>query len=325
VELLFSIVRQLKAAGRSVVFVSHRLDELFAVCDRVTVLRDGRTVKVSPIAQISKLELVTVMLGKELSAVHRERRQHRAADGGVPLLAVHEVQAPPRLRSASLAVHAGQTLGLAGLLGAGRTELMRALFGADTVQAGRIELEGRPLQLRSPADAIAQGIAYLSEDRKTEGIFPDLSVRENLTIVLLPRLARAGVVDRARQQQIVQRFIERLGIKAHDAEQPVRELSGGNQQKVLIARWLAMQPKLLMLDEPTRGVDVGAKADIARLAGELAEAGMGILLTTSELEELVALSDAAVVVREGRTVARLDGQGLDEAALMSAMAEGSAR
>jgi ribose transport system ATP-binding protein len=251
-------------------------------------------------------------------------RPPRAAAGAAPLLAVRDVAAPPRLRSASLEVHAGQTLGLAGLLGAGRTELMRALFGADPVRAGGIELEGRPLQLRSPADAIAQGIAYLSEDRKTEGIFPDLSVRENLTIVLLPRLAKAGVVDRAQQLAVVQRFIERLGIKASDAEQPIRELSGGNQQKVLIARWLAMQPRLLMLDEPTRGVDVGAKADIARLAGELAAAGMGILLTTSELEELVALSDAAVVVREGRTVARVEGERLDESALMSVMAEGGA-
>jgi monosaccharide-transporting ATPase len=176
----------------------------------------------------------------------------------------------------------------------------------------------------SPADAIARGIGYLSEDRKTEGIFADLSVRENITIALLPALARAGVIDRARQHEVVERFVAQLGIRTAHLDQPVRELSGGNQQKVLLARWLAMQPRVLMLDEPTRGVDVGAKADIARLIGELADGGMGLLLTASELEELVALSDAAVVVREGRTVARIDGGALDERTLMAAMAESDA-
>src|SRR5436309_6736925 len=321
VETLFSIVRRLKEAGRSVLFVSHRLDELFAVCDRVTVMRDGQTVLVSSMRDISRLELVTAMLGKELSAVHRERRRHAAAaDASAPLLAVRDLQAPPRLRHAGFALQAGHTLGLAGLPGAGRTELMRAIYGADPVRAGEIELDGQRVTFASPADAIARRIAYLSEDRKAEGIFADMSVRENVTLALLPALARAGVIDRQRQLEIVERYVARLGIKAAHVEQPVRELSGGNQQKVLLARWMAMQPRLLMLDEPTRGVDVGAKADIARLVGELSDAGMGILLTTSELEELVALSDAAVVVREGRTVARVEGDQLREDTLMAAMA-----
>ena len=263
------------------------------------------------------------MLGKELSAVHRERRRHApAADASAPLLAVRDLQAPPRLRHAGFALQAGHTLGLAGLLGAGRTELMRAIYGADPVRAGEIELDGQRVTFASPADAIARRIAYLSEDRKAEGIFADMSVRENVTLALLPALARAGVIDRQRQLEIVERYVARLGIKAAHVEQPVRELSGGNQQKVLLARWMAMQPRLLMLDEPTRGVDVGAKADIARLVGELSDAGMGILLTTSELEELVALSDAAVVVREGRTVARVEADELREDTLMAAMAEG---
>jgi galactofuranose transport system ATP-binding protein len=325
VEVLFSIVRRLKADGRAIVFVSHRLDELYAICDRVTVMRDGATVRVAAMGEIGKVELVGAMLGKELAAVHRRASgQHadvRSSEDRVPRLAVEGLSAPPRLQDASLQLHAGQTLGLAGLLGAGRTELMRAVFGADPLRAGRVLVDGQVQHHAHPSDAIANGLAYLSEDRKTEGIFPDLSVRENLTIAMLPALARAGVVDRAAQRAIVERFVARLGIKARDIEQPIRELSGGNQQKVLLARWIALEPRVLMLDEPTRGIDVGAKADIARLIQELAAAGMALLLTTSELEELVAISDAAVVVRDGRTVAHFDAEAMTEQALMSAMAD----
>ncbi|MDP9043296.1 MAG: ATP-binding cassette domain-containing protein, partial [Pseudomonadota bacterium] len=196
-----------------------------------------------------------------------------------------------------------------------------AIFGADPVASGEVRLAGDVQRYAQPADAIAQGVAYLSEDRKIEGIFADLSVRENLTIAMLPRLARAGVVDRRAQQLIVDRFIERLAIKTSGPEQAIRELSGGNQQKVLLARWIALQPRLLMLDEPTRGIDVGAKADVARLIQELAAAGMALLLTTSELEELVAMCDSAVVVRDGRTVASFEGAAIDETVLMAAMAD----
>ncbi len=322
VELLFSIVRRMKADGRAVIFVSHRLDELFEICDRVTVMRDGAMVRVARIAETRKIDLVTAMLGKELTAVHR-----RAADAAVveqrgpPLLRLESLRAPPRLREASLELHAGETLGVAGLLGAGRTELMRAVFGADPVRSGRVTLNGSVQRFTEPADAIAQGLAYLSEDRKTEGIFPDLSVRENLTMAMLPRLAKAGIVNRAAQRAVVELAVERMGIKTTGPEQPIRELSGGNQQKVLLARWIALRPRVLMLDEPTRGIDVGAKADIARLIEELSAAGMALLLTTSELEELVAMSDSAVVVRDGRTVARFDGAQLEEGALMAAMAD----
>ncbi|HLL19656.1 MAG TPA: sugar ABC transporter ATP-binding protein, partial [Rubrivivax sp.] len=321
VELLFSVVRKLRAEGRSVVFVSHRLDELFAVCDRLTVMRDGKTVRVAPISALSKLELVTAMLGKTLAAVHRDTAAAPpAAPGQTPLLEVSGLQAPPRLRHADLVLQSGQVLGLAGLLGAGRTELMRAVFAADPVAGGAMRMEGRHVQPQSPAQAMALGMAYLSEDRKAQGIFPNLSVRENISIAMLPRLARRGIVDRAQQQQLVQQFITRLGIKASTAEQPVRELSGGNQQKVLLARWIAMSPRVLLLDEPTRGIDVGAKADIARLVQELAASGVGVVLTSSELEELLALCGAAVVVREGRTVARLEGAAMTQAAVMAAMA-----
>ncbi|HLL13057.1 MAG TPA: sugar ABC transporter ATP-binding protein, partial [Rubrivivax sp.] len=293
VELLFSVVRKLKAEGRSVVFVSHRLDELFALCDRLTVMRDGKTVLVAPTSGLSKLELVTAMLGKTLAAVQREAASAPPAEPAAPLLQVDGLRAPPRLRHADLALLPGQVLGLAGLLGAGRTELMRAVFAADRVAGGEIRINGRAVQPQSPADAMALGMAYLSEDRKAEGIFPNLSVRENISIAMLPRLASRGIVDRAQQQQLVQRFIAQLGIKAANAEQPLRELSGGNQQKALLARWIALSPSVLLLDEPTRGIDVGAKADIARLVQQVAAGGMGVVLTSSELEELLALCSAA--------------------------------
>ncbi|HZF81642.1 MAG TPA: sugar ABC transporter ATP-binding protein [Rubrivivax sp.] len=320
VELLFSVVRKLRAEGRSVVFVSHRLDELFALCDRVTVMRDGKTVLVAPTSALSKLELVTAMLGKALAAAQREAASAPVAPPQAPLLQVSGLRAPPRLRHADLALQPGQVLGLAGLLGAGRTELMRAVFAADPVAGGEIRINGQAVQPQSPAQAMALGMAYLSEDRKAEGIFPNLSVRENISIVLLPRLARRGIVDRGRQQQLVQQFIAQLGIKASSAEQPLRELSGGNQQKALLARWIALAPSVLLLDEPTRGIDVGAKADIARLVHQLAAGVMGIVLTSSELEELLALCSGAVVVREGRTVAWLEGPAMTQGAVMAAMA-----
>lgn len=321
VELLFGVIRKLKADGRAVVFVSHRLDELYAVCDRVTVMCDGQTVHVSAMSELSRMDLVTTMLGKELAVA--QRKQAAAPTGPRPdLLEARKLEVAPRLRGISLAVQAGETVGLAGLLGSGRTETMRAVFGADSLNAGALMLDQAEVQFQSPAEAIAKGIAYLSEDRKLEGIFPDLSVRENLTIVLLPQLARWGVVDRKAQLRIVDDFIARLGIKTAGPEQPIRELSGGNQQKVLLARWLALSPRLLLLDEPTRGIDVGAKADIANLIHGLAAKGMGILMSASELEELVAMCDRVVVIRDGASIAQIDGSEVSEHAIMALIAEG---
>ena len=207
----------------------------------------------------------------------------------------------------SLEVHAGEAVGLAGLLGSGRTETMRLMFGADPLEHGSLSIGGEAVALKSPQDAIARGLAYLTEDRKAEGIVPELSVRDNLTLVCLRTLAKNGVVDVKKQQAIVDRFIASLGIKLRSPDQPIRELSGGNQQKVLLARWLAAEPSLLLLDEPTRGIDVGAKADVAKIVRELRDAGLAVLLSASELEELTAVADRAVVIRDGRTVAELNG------------------
>ena len=267
VATLFDVIRQLKADGVAVLFISHRLDELYAICDRVTIMRDGQTVDERPISAISQLELVARMLGKELGEVQRSGQTgfdlsaHQAAQ---TLLEAHDLRRGRALQGADVSVGAGEIVGLAGLLGAGRTEVARAIFGADPLESGEIRMAGQPAQFRAPSDAIRAGIGFCSEDRKAEGIIPFMSVRENLTLAALPTLARSGIVSRERQQQLVDRFIKRLGIKTSGPEQKVRELSGGNQQKVLLARWLCLNPKLLILDEPTRGIDVGARAKFSR-------------------------------------------------------------
>jgi galactofuranose transport system ATP-binding protein len=224
------------------------------------------------------------------------------------------------VRDARIEVKTNQIVGLAGLLGSGRTETARAIFGDDPADAGVIRLMGREVAPRAPSDAIALNVGYCSEDRKADGIVPDMSVRENLTLAILPRLTRMGIVDEARQRAIVDKFMQRLAIKAASAEQKVRELSGGNQQKVLLARWLCADPKLLILDEPTRGIDVGAKAEIQSLIRELADQGLGVLMISSELEEIIEGADRVFVLSDGRTVADLPHGEATAPAIMAAMA-----
>ncbi|SAL16024.1 ABC transporter [Caballeronia turbans] len=326
VELLFNVVRRLRDDGRAVTFVSHRLDELYALCDRVTVMRDGQTVAENSMQEMDKLKLVTTMLGRTLAAVVHEDsavKEANLAKRGPVVLSTQGLAAGAKVTDVSLDVHAGEAVGLAGLLGSGRTETMRLLFGADRPARGVLAVGGESAAFKSPKDAIARGIAYLTEDRKAEGIVPELSVRDNLTLVCLPALTKRGVVDVSKQREIVDGFVESLGIKLRSPDQPIRELSGGNQQKVLLARWLATHPRLLLLDEPTRGIDVGAKADVAKIVRELRDAGLAVLLSASELEELTAVADRAVVIRDGETVARLDGAQMNEASIMDAIAYGA--
>jgi len=217
----------------------------------------------------------------------------------------------------------GEIVGLAWLLGSARTETARILFGADAPSQGRMTLHGKRFVPRQPQDAIGAGIGFCTEDRKIEGIIPEMSVRENITLALLPALTRNGIVDEAAQARIVERFINRLGIRCSGPDQPIRQLSGGNQQKVLLARWLCMDPKLLILDEPTRGIDVGAKAEIQALIRELAREGLGVVMVSSEVEEIVEGSDRAYVMRDGRTVAELSGESLNERGVLAVMAHGA--
>jgi galactofuranose transport system ATP-binding protein len=324
VEVLFEVIRRLRADGVAVIFISHRLDELYQICNAVTVMRDGRTVLTARMTEIDKLQLVAAMLGRDLSAVreHATGFREKSGSAGSEVLVAEGLAVGRRVRDARVEVRAGEIVGLAGLLGSGRTEVARAVFGADRPDAGTVRLMGKAP--REPAEAIALGAGFCTEDRKVEGIVPDMSVRENLTLALLPRLTRAGIVDEARQKQIVDRFIARLDIKASSPEQKIRELSGGNQQKVLLARWLCTDPKLLILDEPTRGIDVGAKAEIQSLIRELAEQGLGVLMISSELEEIIEGADRVFVLSDGRTVADLSHAEVSEARIMGAMAHGAA-
>ena len=324
VAVLFDVIRQLKSEGVSVIFVSHKLDELYEVCDRVTIMRDGRTVRTAAMASISKLELVASMLGRDIAQVAKSATAFggRRAQIGDVVLAADQLSAGHKVHDISFSVRRGEIVGFAGLLGAGRTETARLVFGADPMRSGAISLDGQPLVPREPIDAIRAGIGFSPEDRKYEGIVPEMAVSENLTLALMPQLSKAGIFDEAKQRAIVEKFIKRLGIKCSGPDQKIRELSGGNQQKVLLARWLAMNPKLVILDEPTRGIDVGAKAEIQTLIKELADQGLAVLMISSELEEVLEGSDRVFVLREGRNVAEFPHTEASESAVMTAMAHG---
>ena len=253
-------------------------------------------------------------VGAETPAIEGILRS--AKTRGDALLSARGVSTGPRLTDFEMTLHAGEIVGLGGLLGAGRTEAARALFGVDALTAGTVAPAAA-----APAEAIGQGVGFLTEDRKVEGIVPDMSVRENMTMAILPRLTRAGQIDRAREREIVAHFIDALQIKTSGMEQPIRELSGGNQQKVLLARWLALDPKILILDEPTRGVDVGAKREIQAIIRDSVAKGVGVVLISSEFEELVEGADRIIVLNEGRIIAELHNPGITEDRLVRALAE----
>lgn len=331
VTILFDLIGRLKDGGTAIVYISHRFDELYAVCDGVTVLRDGKLVASRPLAGLKRLDLVCLMLGKSRESLSGGTTGFTVAEAAeVPargpnseasvLRAIH-LAGGARLRDVSLHVRRGEIVGLAGLLGSGRTETARAIFGDAPSESGTMRLGDIPFSPRSPRDAIRAGIGFLPEDRKAEGIIPELSVRDNLTLAALPLFTRFGVVSRRAQTAVVERFMLQLGIKATSLDQPIRELSGGNQQKVLLARWLCMEPRLLILDEPTRGIDIGAKGEIQRLINRLAASGLGVLMISSEVEELVEGSSRVVVLRDGRNATELDGAAISEHAIIHAMAE----
>ncbi|GAA5175890.1 sugar ABC transporter ATP-binding protein [Pseudonocardia eucalypti] len=325
VSTLFEVVRGLRERGIAIVFVSHRLAELYELCETVTVLRDGAVAHTGNLAGLSRLRLISLMLGRELEAVRHDGtttfhpEQH--AKPGEPLLRARGLTSRGTLGGVDLDVRAGEVVGLAGLLGSGRSETMTALAGVAGRDSGTVSLAGRELSAGAPA-AIRAGLVLVPEDRKAEGLVLNLSVRENIVLAALPRLSRFGVVSRARQDRVVDTFIRRLRIKVSGPDQPVSELSGGNQQKVMLARWLAMSPKVLLLDEPTRGIDVGAKAEVQTLIDELAADGLGILLVSSDLEELVEGAAKVVVMRDGTSVAELTGARVSVAGVMDAIAQG---
>ena len=323
VDTLFNVIKLLHDQDVSVVYVTHRLEELFRICDQVTVLRDGSVVHTGPIAGMTRSELVGHMLGRELTAVKARRAasQHEAVDER-SALRVTGLSRRHVLHDIDLAVRPGEVLGLGGLLGAGRTETARAIVGVDRSDAGEVRVEDTTIRTGSTAASVKVGLAMLPEDRRREGIIPDLSIRDNLVLAALPSLSRAGIVSDSRIDEIVATFMRRLGIKASGPQQKVKELSGGNQQKVMLARWLCIEPKVLILDEPTRGIDVGAKAEIRELINELAELGLALVFISSEVDEVAEESDDVVVLREGRVVDHLHGDAVTEDALVAVLAAG---
>ncbi|MGW4626523.1 sugar ABC transporter ATP-binding protein [Streptomyces rubiginosohelvolus] len=325
VETLFRVIENLRGQGIAVLYVSHRMDELYRICDRVTVLRDGRHIHTGELAPLERMQLVSMMLGRDMAEVRRDGLTGFAAEGHdaarTPVLTATGLDRRHQLHDISVELYAGEVLGLGGLLGSGRSETAKALTGALPLDGGEITVDGKRIGRPTPAAAIRAGISMLPEDRKAEGIVPGLSVRENIVLAAMPRLSKAGIVSRAKQDRIVDIFMKRLRIKASSPEQKVGELSGGNQQKVLLARWLCLEPKVLLLDEPTRGIDVGAKAEVQSLIDELAREGLAVLLISSDIEELIEGADRIVVLRGGAVAGELAGDEVDESRLLEVLAD----
>ncbi|MCC8251472.1 sugar ABC transporter ATP-binding protein [Saccharothrix luteola] len=308
---LFRIIRVLRDEGVAVLFVTHFLEQVYEISDRMTVLRNGRLVGEHMTASLSRIDLVSAMLGREMGVL--EEIERRSGTPGQSFLVAEGVGRKGSVAPFDLEVRSGEVVGLAGLLGSGRTEVARLLFGADKADSGRILVNGKPLKLTGPRAAIEVGIAFSSEDRKAEGIVADLSVRDNLILAMQAARGWARPVPRKLADELVAKYIELLDIRPADPDRAVGNLSGGNQQKVLLARWLVTEPKLLILDEPTRGIDVGAKAQIQKVVADLAAEGMAVLFISAELEEVVRVSDRVVVMRDRHKVAELDGDaGVDD-------------
>jgi ribose transport system ATP-binding protein len=301
VERLFEIIRDLKRHGIGVIYISHRLDEVFAIADRVTVLRDGLNVGERPIAQITRREMIEQMVGREL----KDEFPKRSSSIGVTRLAVAGLTRGRAVRDVSFEVRRGEILALTGLVGAGRTETVRLIFGADRRDAGEIRIDGRLLAIRTPREAIAAGIGLLTEDRKLQGLVLGRSVRENFGLPNLGRLSTAGFVRSGREREEFGRYVDSLKIKTPDQEERARNLSGGNQQKVVLAKWLARNCDVLIFDEPTRGIDVGAKYEIYLLMNELAAQGKAIVMISSEMPEVLGMADRILVMHEGRVTGEI--------------------
>src|SRR3954470_1483108 len=315
VERLFAIVRLLKARGVGVVYISHRLVEIFDLADRGTVLRDGRYVGTREVGEVREDELITMMVGRTLDTLFPKSE----AEIGPPVLEVRGLRARPQLRDIDLVLRRGEIVGLAGLVGAGRSELAQAIFGMNPPEAGEILLDGRPVRIRTPRDSVRLGIAYVPEDRGQQGLVRPMRVRENVSLAVLRRIAKAGFVDRRAEAGLARESVTRFAIRASGIEQVVGKLSGGNQQKVVLAKWLATRPRVLIMDEPTRGIDVGAKAEIHRLMSRLAAEGLAILMISSELPEILGMSDRVLVMRQGRLVAEFPRAAATQEAIAGAM------
>lgn len=298
-EVLFDLMRSLREQDVTMIYISHRIEEVIEISDRIAVLRDGQLVGVNPVDELTPQKVVQMMVGRDIDEFYTKSS---TAEPGALILEARNLTSGKLLKDVSVSLHKGEIVGLAGLVGAGRTKLARVLYGADPLESGEIKFEGKSVQIDSPRDAIHLGIGLVPEDRKDEGLFLGQSVRSNVAVTLFNELIRFGFIQYRRVEKRVRDIVKRLNIRTPSLEQRVRNLSGGNQQKVVFGRWLALSPKVLILDEPTRGVDVGAKAEIHALMDELASQGISILMISSELPEVLGNSDRILVMREGHLV-----------------------
>lgn len=313
IRILFKIIRQLQEKNVALVYISHRMEEIFEISNRVTVMRDGVSISTKPTSETSYDEIVRHMVGRDLEDYYPEMDNEK----GEPLLEVKKLTHLPDFEGISFTLHAGEVLGFSGLMGAGRTEIMRGIFGIDSLDSGEIYLDGEKIDISTPFDAVKKGIGFLTENRKEEGLILDFSVKDNISMTAFEEFSKSGWINGKEEEEFVDLLIKRLTVKTAHMELPVGALSGGNQQKVVLAKWIGAGSRVLILDEPTRGVDVGAKREIYNLMKELAERGVGIIMVSSDLPEIIGVSNRVLVVHEGTISGELKHEELSEERIMT--------
>jgi len=319
IKTLFDIIKKLTAEGVSIIYISHRMEEIFEISDRVTVMRDGATVSTKPTKDTDNDEIVKQMVGRDIENYYPDMNIKR----GNVILEVEHLSSQNIFEDVSFKLHEGEILAFSGLMGAGRTEIMRAIFGADASSSGQIKVNGNKMKIKSPYDAIKAGIGFVTENRKDEGLILDFSIRDNISLTALNEFSKGGWINYKEEGEFVNLLVKRLNVKMTDVDQPVLSLSGGNQQKVVLAKWIGVGLNVLILDEPTRGVDVGAKREIYELMKELAKRGVGIIVVSSDLPEVIGISDRVLVVHEGNITGELDKEEMSEENIMTYATGGS--
>lgn len=322
VEKLFVLMRRLRDEGVGIIFVTHFLEQVYAVCDRITVLQNGELVGEFKTKELPRFQLVAKMMGKDFDDLADIKSGHKMMENGEPVIEAKGLGHKGTIRPFDITVHKGEVIGLSGLLGSGRSELVRAIYGADKADSGMLKVKGKEVKIKCPLDAMKLGMAYLPEDRKKDGILADLSVRENIVIALQAKRGMFHPMSRKEMNEAADKYIEMLQIKTASRETPIKSLSGGNQQKVIIGRWLLTNPEYLILDEPTRGIDIGTKTEIQKLVLDLAEQGMAVTFISSEVEEMLRTCSRMGILRDGRKVGELSGNELSQDGIMKAIAGG---
>lgn len=318
-QVLFRIIKSLKERGVSIVYISHRMEEIFEICDKVTVLRDGKCIATKNISEVSVDDVVKMMIGREIGDRYPKRDNHF----GETIFEVKHLSSAPYVRDVSFNLREGEILGIAGLMGAGRSETMHTIFGSIKKDEGEIDIEGQAVHIKNPIEAKKHGIAFITEDRKNEGLLLPFSIKFNISVANLKKLSnKLGILDKNKEKKMTEEAIKDFSIKCSDESQHVESLSGGNQQKVVFAKWVTTDPKILILDEPTRGVDVGAKKEIYDIMNDLTKNGVSIIMISSELPEIIGMSDRVVVLHEGKSVGIVEGSDINEEKIMNLATRG---